>query len=68
MNLFLFRKDRAAVTAALPRLARADRPRAVWVREPRTGRLVQTWTSGDEEDGSSTERRQPSPFSLRAAA
>jgi hypothetical protein len=71
MNLFPFKKARAIIVRA-PRPAPADRPHAVWTRDPRTGRLIQTWTSGDDSERSCTRRlRPPLPYAsdgLRRAA
>jgi hypothetical protein len=68
MNLFQFRKARAVVTAALPRLAKAERPHAVWVRDPETGRLVQSWTADEDGERSCMGRPPRPPFFTRLAA
>ena len=55
-----FKKIRAIITA-LPR--NGGRVRAVWVRDPRTGRLIQTWQEADDGERSCTGRpRGPHSF------
>ena len=39
---------------------------AVWVRDPKTGRLVQTWREADDSDRSCTGRPR-GPLSFRTA-
>ncbi len=49
MNFFSFRKAREPAPRP-PRSPAPSRPKAVWTRDPDTGRLVQSWrASGDEE-------------------
>jgi hypothetical protein len=42
-----------AIVSPLPRKSRLQ---AVWVRDPRTGRLIQTWREVDDEERSCTRR------------
>ncbi len=56
MNLFPFKKARAVVMQAARQIHLAPRPHAVWVRDPETGRLVQTWQGDDDSERSCTGR------------
>ena len=47
-----FKKIRAILTP----FRRGGRLEAVWVRDPRTGRLVQTWRESDDGERSCTGR------------
>jgi hypothetical protein len=53
MNFFV-KKPREA-SPSQPRTS-SGRPQAVWTRDPKTGRLVQTWRSADDGERSCTVR------------
>ena len=59
-----FKKIRAIITA-LPRTG--GRVKAVWVRDPRSGRLIQTWRDADDSERSCTGRPR-GPHSLPTTA
>ena len=55
MNFFPFRKALRAIVTVVPGRD-SGRLRAVWVRDPRTGRLIQTWREVDDDERSCTRR------------
>jgi hypothetical protein len=60
---FPFKNIRATLS---PGARKSGRLTAVWVRDPRTGRLVQTWRDADDGERSCTGRPGGPPF-LRIA-